>query len=185
MLIAMGEYLGHEYLPSIPQAGTIYGLLIGLAYGLLLIFAGNTALIGITNVTYSLAEDEELPQGYKKLNKKYGVPIWGLVTAAVAPIIIVLIVGANVEALAALYAIGVVGAVSLNLAGTTIQVHGMERITTGIGAIVMTTLFITLVFNKMEATIFASIVLVIGLSTRALQKFLVKRSHLKEHLAVA
>lgn len=168
MLVAMAEYL----VPG--NIGKIYGLTIGLIYGLLLIFAGNTALIDITNVTYALARDNELPVGYTKLNKKYGVPIWGLITAGIAPIITVLLIGAKVEALAALYAIGVVGAITLNLSGTTLQVSGKEKIITGFGAVIMGALFMTLAYNKMEATIFASLVLVIGLTARYFQKRFMK-----------
>lgn len=166
MLVAMGQYL----VAGTP--GRIYGAAIGIAYGLLLVFAGNTALIDITNVTYSLARDNELPSGFTKLNKKYGVPIWGLFLGGIMPILTVLIVGANVEALAALYAIGVVGAVSMNLIGTTIQVKGHERVVTGVGAVVMSCLFVTLAVTKMEATLFATFVLIIGLSARGLQKYL-------------
>ncbi len=168
MLVAMAEYLVHGRL------GQIYGLLIGLAYGLLLIFAGNTALIDITNVTYSLARDNELPEGFTRLNKKYGVPIWGLITAGVMPIIVIWIVGAEIEVLAALYAIGVVSAVSLNLAGTTLQVQGRERLVTGFGAVIMSILLVVLIFNKMEATFFAMIVVTIGLSARAVQKYFMR-----------
>jgi amino acid transporter len=171
MLVAMGNYL----FPGI--IGTLYGFAMGLVYGLLLIFAGNTALIDITNVTYALAKDKELPQGFTKLNKKYGVPIWGLIMAGVAPILTVLFVGANVEALAALYAIGVVGAIALNLTGTMIQVQGKERIIAGIGAVLMSSLFVTLIFTKMEATLFASSVLFLGLTVRAIQKNLAKKKH--------
>jgi amino acid transporter len=169
MLAAMGEYL----VPG--NLGVVYGALIGFAYGLLLMFAGNTALIDITNVTYALARDGELPGVFTKLNKKFGVPIAGLVTATIVPIIIVLIVGANIGALAALYAIGVASAVTLNLAGTTLQVVGKEKIITGIGAVMMGVLLVTLIVNKMEATIFAGIVLVIGLTARAIQKKLVAK----------
>jgi amino acid transporter len=164
MLVAIGEYL----VPG--TLGKVYGWAIGVAYGLLLIFAGNTALIDITNVTYALARDSELPKGYTKLNKKYGVPVWGLFTAGIMPIVTVLVVGSSIEALAALYAIGVVGAVTMNLAGTTLQVKGFERLITGFGAFIMSFLFVTLVVTKMEATLFASVVLVLGLTARALQK---------------
>jgi amino acid transporter len=164
MLVQMGQYL----LPG--TIGKFYGIAIGLGYGLLLIFAGNTALIDITNVTYALSKDEELPSVYKKLNKKYGVPIWGLFTGMLAPIVVVLIVGSNITVLASLYAIGVVGAVTLNLTGTAMQVKGVERVIAGGGAITMSLLFVTLVFTKMEATIFAVIVLIIGLTARAIQK---------------
>jgi amino acid transporter len=169
MLVRMGE----ELMPG--KAGKVYGLAIGLAYGLLLIFAGNTALIDITNVTYALGRDGELPAGFERLNKNYGVPIWGLVTAVIAPIIVVTFIGSNIATLAALYAIGVVGAVTLNLSGTFMQVKGGERVVVGIGALVMGVLFVTLVIVKMEATIFALIVLIIGLSVRALQKTFVSR----------
>lgn len=169
MLVVMARYV----FPG--QVGQVYGVLMGVIYGLLLIFAGNTALIGITNITYSLARDNELPIIFTIINKPYGVPIWGLVLACVAPIVTVLLVGANVEALAALYAIGVVGAVTLHLSGTFIAMQDRtEKIITGIGALVMGVLFITLVINKMEATLFACIVVVVGLMARQLQRYIMK-----------
>ncbi len=170
MLVAMGNFL----FPG--KIGYLYGAALGLVYGLLLIFAGNTALIDITNVTYALGKDKELPHGFTKLNKKYGVPIWGLITAGLAPMLIVLVVGANVEALAALYAIGVVGAIALNLTGTMLQVRGRERFIAGAGALLMSSLFVTLIFTKMEATLFAISVLIIGLTTRAIQKRMGKKA---------
>ena len=166
MLVIMAQYI----IPG--PIGHYYGILIGLIYGLLLIFAGNTALIGITNVSYSLARDNELPVFFTKLNIPFGVPIGGLILAGVAPILTVLLIGANVEALAALYAIGVVGAVTLNLSGTFITLSDRrEKLISGVGAVVMGALFITLIYNKMEATIFASVVVVIGLSARRIQKY--------------
>jgi len=184
MLVTMAKFI----FPG--TFGQIYGLLIGLIYGLLLIFAGNTALIDITNVTYALARDNELPKQFTILNDKYGVPIWGLITAGVAPILTVIFVGAKVEALAALYAIGVVGAVTLNLAGTALQVKGKERYISGFGAALMGILFITLALTKMEATFFAAGVLVVGLSARALQKRLLHKQvalieSKREHLELA
>jgi len=169
MLVAMGTYL----VPG--TLGKAYGWLIGIAYGLLLVFAGNTALIDITNVTYALARDDELPKGYTKLNEKHGVPIWGLFTAGFMPIATILVVGSSIEALAALYAIGVVGAVTMNLAGTSLQVKGGERVIAAFGAVIMSLLFATLVVTKMEATLFASVVLILGLSARAIQKKLSSR----------
>jgi amino acid transporter len=168
VLVAMGQFL----VPG--DIGRIYGGLIGLVYGLLLIFAGNTALIGITNICYVLARDNELPVIYTKLNRKYGVPIWGLITAAAAPILTVMLVGAKVEALASLYAIGVVGAIALNLSGMTLQVVGRERLITSFGAIFMGVLFVSLAFIKMEATFFALSVVVVGLIARAIQRYVMK-----------
>jgi len=169
ILVQMGTYLAGRY--SLPQTlGSIYGWLIGISYGLLLIFAGNTAIISITNLLFVLAKDGELPKVFTKLNKNFNVPIAGLIFAVVMPIIVILLVGSSVENLAALYAVGMVGAVTLSLIGATWQVKGNEKIITGLGAVVMVVLLLVLLFNKIQATLFACIILIIGLLTRTIQK---------------
>ena len=62
---------------------------------------------------YVMARDGELPDTFLLLNR-FGVPWVGLITATVLPVV-VLNIDDKVEGLAALYAIGVVGAIAINL----------------------------------------------------------------------
>ena len=63
-----------------------------------------------------LSRDKELPHAFSGLNR-FGMPVLPLVVGAVIPAVVVLLFP-DVEKLAGLYAIGVVGAISINL-GTT------------------------------------------------------------------
>ncbi|MGC4076063.1 MAG: amino acid permease [Rubrivivax sp.] len=82
--------------------------------GLLLLSAANTAIGGIIAVLYLLSRDSELPTIFQLLNR-FGVPWLPAILAFLVPAL-VLVTTHEVEHLAALYAIGVVGAVAINVA---------------------------------------------------------------------
>ena len=81
--------------------------------GLLLLSATNTALTDMISVQYLMVRDGELPQFLVKLNR-FGVPWMPAVIAAGVPIL-VLLISHDLTSLAALYAIGVIGAVAINV----------------------------------------------------------------------
>ena len=81
--------------------------------GLLLLSATNTALTDMISVQYLMARDGELPQFLVKLNR-FGVPWIPALIAAGVPTL-VLIISHDLTSLAALYAIGVIGAVAINV----------------------------------------------------------------------
>ena len=81
--------------------------------GLLLLSAGNTAITDMISIQYLMARDGELPQPLVRLNR-FGVPWMPAIIAASIPIL-VLLVSHDLDALAALYAIGVIGAVAINI----------------------------------------------------------------------
>lgn len=85
-----------------------------IVFGLLLLSASNTAIMAMVSVLYSMGQDKEVPQRFTRLNYS-GVPSTGLVVAALAPIVLLLVVGSSVQVLAELYAVGVVGAIAINL----------------------------------------------------------------------
>ena len=68
-------------------------------------------------VIYMMAQDGEMPPQFARLNS-HGVPRIPLIAAVAIPILI-LAVSRRFEALAGLYAIGVVGAISVNLGACT------------------------------------------------------------------
>ncbi len=80
--------------------------------GLLLLSATNTAVNGLMSVTYVMSRDGELPQFFQKLNS-LGAPWIGAIVAAAAPSLVLLFYH-DLTTLSHLYAIGIVGAVSIN-----------------------------------------------------------------------
>lgn len=153
-----------------------YGKVIAIALGLLLLSACNTAIMGLISILFLMSKDKELPPIFGSLNR-YGMPWFGLLVAVLAPIF-VLVAEHNVVRLAALYAIGVVGAIAINLGAcctnSNIGIKKGERIILSVAAIIMIFVEVTIIFEKHNAVIFAVTVLAIGLSARAIGKWIEK-----------
>jgi nucleotide-binding universal stress UspA family protein/L-asparagine transporter-like permease len=145
-----------------------FGVVMGLTMGLLLLSAVNTSIVAMVALLYSLAQDEELPPVFKLLNG-FGVPWVPLIVAVVLPILI-LDLAPGLEALASLYAIGVVGAITLNLASTsTARGLGMpmgSRALMMFTAVLMGAIWITIAATKLHALVFVCLVCGIGLFIR-------------------
>ncbi|MBI4549278.1 MAG: amino acid permease [Ignavibacteriae bacterium] len=160
----MLRFLGEHYV------GEWFGWVIGLALGLLLLSAGNTAMNDLVNIQFLMAVDKELPQPLRLLNR-YGMPIIPLVIATAAPVIILLIVH-DVLILAHLYAIGVVGAILINIGSTaTDNSLGLKkkiRFMMMVSAVVLFFVEISIAIEKPDAALFAGVVLFVGLSARRL-----------------
>ncbi len=138
-------------------------------FGLLLFSAANTAIGDMVSIQYLMSRDKELPGFFTSLNK-YGMPWVGLVTATVLPTIVLLIVGSDTEMLADLYAIGVVGAITINMiaCGSNKQLDLVvwERIVLlCVGAIVCF-IELSIAYDKPKALMFAMSVVGIGLTGR-------------------
>src|SRR3954465_11391317 len=139
--------------------------------GLLLLSASNTAFNGLMSIVYVMSRDGEMPQSFQVLNG-FGAPVVGAIIAAGAPAL-VLLFAHDLETLASLYAIGVVGAVAMDsiLGALHPRMRKWYRKT----AIFLLGLFligvwITLAFTKLPALIFVSIVLAVGLTLRGLTR---------------
>ncbi|HVS71944.1 MAG TPA: amino acid permease [Phycisphaerae bacterium] len=152
--------------------GPWFGIICGIVFGLLLLSAVNTVIGGMLSVCYVMARDSELPRFFNRLNL-FGVPWYGLLPAVFVPCLLLLMFH-SLDALADLYAIGVVGAIAINLSCCTINtklpVRTIERIFIGAIAAVMIGIELTLAWQKIPALIFVSIILVIGLSARFFTK---------------
>ncbi|HZL33863.1 MAG TPA: APC family permease [Tepidisphaeraceae bacterium] len=151
--------------------------------GLLLLSAGNTAVNGLMSIVYVVSRDQELPTVFQRVNR-FGAPWVAAILAAGVPILI-LIISHNVERLADLYAIGVVGAVAINitLCATHPRLRRLYRkIPMGLLGLVLLSIWITLAFTKVHALIFVSIVMAVGLTARALTKWLQRRQGEKPSL---
>ncbi|HTL70017.1 MAG TPA: APC family permease [Candidatus Eisenbacteria bacterium] len=159
MIRAIGEY----------YVGPWYGKLIGVLMSLLLLSACNTAIMGLISIKFLMAKDKELPSVFASLNR-YGMPWFGLLVAVVVPVV-VLGFERDIQGLAALYAIGVVGAIAINLGAcctnAEIDLRLNERVVLGVAAAIMAVVEITIIFEKHQAVIFASTVLFIGLAARS------------------
>ena len=152
--------------------GRGFSVLAGLVFGALLISAVNTAVGGMISIQYVMARDAELPHFFGKLNK-FGVPWAALVVGVTIPSIILLWTG-DLDLLADLYAIGVVGAITINLgsctANMTLSIRWLERVGLGLIAAVLLAVEVTLAFNKLPALLFAASVVGLGLGARFFTK---------------
>ncbi len=149
--------------------GSWFATISSFFFGLLLLSASNTAIGGMVSVQYLLSRDKELPSHFTQLNR-FGVPWVGLVTATAIPAVVLLIVGADTEMLAGLYAIGVVGAITINLlvCGSNFQLElkKWERtVLLAVGALILA-IEATIAFEKPSALLFAGLILGAGLVAR-------------------
>lgn len=152
-----------------PHVGDIFGWVTGLVFFLLLMSAVNTAIVALIGLLYMLARDGELPKPFLKLNR-YGVPLIPLVVAATLPCVVLLFSGNSLEALAGLYAIGVVSAITLNLGScatnSKLPVHWYERALMAGTFVVVGAVAVTLAKTKPDALFFVLSILVVGLGMR-------------------
>ncbi|MGI8435689.1 MAG: amino acid permease [Chthoniobacterales bacterium] len=152
-----------------PAAGQIFGAIVGLVFFLLLLSAANTAIIALIGLMFMMAQDREMPDSFNRLST-YGVPFWPLAISVLLPII-VLVSAADFEALAGLYAIGVVGAIVLNLGSCTfnkaLPLKFYERGLFAVTFLILLAVELTLAHEKHDALFFVMCVLIIGLTLRA------------------
>jgi nucleotide-binding universal stress UspA family protein len=118
---------------------------------------------------YMTARDGEMPPQFKRLNR-HGVPLYPLLIAVGLPVV-VLLTATSFEGLAGLYAIGVVGAITVNLGSCTfnraIGFTWYDRALFGVTFTILFCVEITLAQTKHEALFFVVCVLGIGLALRA------------------
>lgn len=149
--------------------GHVLSIIVGIVFGLLLLSAVNTAIVALIGVVYMMAQDGEMPRQLAKLNP-HGVPFLPLIAAVGIPII-VLAVTKDFEALAGLYAIGVVGAIAVNLGSCTFNkrlgLHWFQRLIMGITFLILVAVELTIAKTKPEALFFAICVLGAGYLLRA------------------
>jgi amino acid transporter/nucleotide-binding universal stress UspA family protein len=148
--------------------GDTFAKVSSVVFGLLLLSAVNTALADLVSIQFMLSRDKELPHVFSGLNR-FGMPVLPLAIAAIVPAAVVLIFP-DVTALSGLYAIGVVGAIAINLGTTstnlTLALRKSERVLMLVLTLVMIAIEATICVVKPEARGFALIVLVAGLAGR-------------------
>ena len=149
--------------------GQAFGWVVGIVFLLLLLSAANTAIVAMIGLLYMTARDGEMPPHFKRLNR-HGVPLYPLLIAVGLPVI-VLMTATSFQSLAGLYAIGVVGAITVNLGSCTfnraIGFTWYDRVLFGITFTILFCVEITLARTKPDALFFVVCVLGIGLALRA------------------
>ena len=155
-----------------PFLGHIAAWTVSIIFGVLLLSAVNTAIVALSGISFLMARDQEMPPIFAKLNS-FGVPNAGLFFAVLIPASLVLLVS-DMSGLADLYAVGVVGAIAVNLGATStdrkLQLKTSERAIMFVTFLMMAVIEISLFIDKPNARIFAFTVLAIGLILRGLAK---------------
>jgi amino acid transporter len=163
--------------------GNIGEFAVRIIGGVLLLSATNTAITDMVSIQYLMARDGELPQVLAKLNR-FGVPWIPAMIASFVPVVILLI-SHDLDSLADLYAIGVVGAVAINV--TLCAIHPRLRkfyrkIPMGFLGLVLLTIWVSVAVVKTHALIFVSIVMVVGLTARQINKWYSRRKGVRPSL---
>jgi amino acid transporter len=152
-----------------PAFGQVFGWFVGIAFALLLFSAVNTAVAAMIGLMFMMSNDDEMPRNFTRLNR-HGVPRIPLIVAVALPAL-VLIISPGLEALAGLYAIGVVGAIAVNLGSCafnrSLPMGWPSRLAMGGTFLLLCAVWFTLAHTKPDALFFVTIVVMTGLGLRA------------------
>ena len=166
MLRFLAEHYGAVTIA--PGFGTAFGVVVGIIFGLLLFSAVNTAVVALIGVVFMMAQDGEMPRQLARLNR-HGVPKLPLIAGVAFPII-VLVLTEDFNALAGLYAVGVVGAIAVNLGSCSfnreLSLGWFQRFIMVSTFLVLFAVEVTIAKTKPDALFFACTVLGIGLTLR-------------------
>jgi amino acid transporter len=167
----MLRFIGEQFAAATfsPAIGNLFGWIVGIVFFLLLLSAANTAIVAIIGLLYMMSRDREMPRQFRLLNP-HGVPIYPLLIALGLPAVVLLFVP-NFTALAGLYAIGVVGAITVNVGSCafnrSVGFTWYDRILFGLTFCILFLVEITLAHTKPDALFFVVVVLGAGLALRA------------------
>ena len=167
----MLRFIGEQFATATfsPAIGNFFGWIVGIVFFLLLLSAANTAIVAIIGLLYMMSRDREMPRQFRRLNR-HGVPIYPLLIALGLPTVVLLFV-ANFTALAGLYAIGVVGAIAVNVGSCTfnrtVGFTWYDRVLFGVTFCILFFVELTLAHTKPDALFFVVVVLGAGLALRA------------------
>ena len=162
-----------------PMVGRAFGILTAVIVGLLLLSAVNTAIVALIGLLYLLARDGEMPKAFGRLNP-YGVPWIPVIIATAIPLVVVAVAAKSQGQsqgqihLMELYAIGVVGAITVNLGSCVFNPHlGLvwkERVIMGFTGVILLAVELTLAKTKPNALFFIICILLIGFALRAISQ---------------
>jgi nucleotide-binding universal stress UspA family protein len=191
MLRFLGEHYGQMTVG--PTFSHIFGVAVGMVVGLLLLSAVNTAVAALIGLLYMMARDGEMPSHFARLNP-HGVPKVPLVIAVLLPTAIVFFANfadRPMESLAGLYAIGVVGAITLNLGSCTFNkklgLNWRERGLLLTTFLILIPIELTIAKTKHDALFFVCCVVGVGLGLRsyAQRRAGLRTVTVSEHLAAS
>jgi amino acid transporter len=151
-----------------------FALIVSVVVGGLLLSATNTAIVALVSVLYLMAKDDELPKPFATINR-FGVPWILMLIAILAPILVLDIQGKDaLHGLAVLYAVGVVGAIAVNLGSCVFNFRlpmvKRERVLMGVTFVIVLAIEITILVTNWKAAVFAVVVLGLGFLARGLHK---------------
>ena len=156
---SMLRYMGEVFV------GPWFGWVVSIVFGLLLLSATNTAIVGTVSVLFVMARDQELPWLFANLNR-FGVPWLPLLVAWILPMLVLDAIS-DLQGLAALYAIGVVGAITVFLGSSgfnfKLPMKHWERALLIASSVVLAGVWVTIGITKPHALVFALLVVGIGL----------------------
>jgi len=167
----MLRFIGEQFATATfsPMIGNLFGWIVGIVFFLLLLSAANTAIVAMIGLLYMMSRDREMPREFRRLNR-HGVPIYPLLIGLGVPTLVLLLV-ANFTALAGLYAIGVVGAITVNVGSCafnrTVGFTWYDRVLFGVTFCILFLVELTLAHTKPDALFFVVVILGAGLALRA------------------
>src|SRR5260370_15811701 len=167
----MLRFIGEQFATATfsPAIGNLFGWIVGIVFFLLLLSAANTAIVAMIGLLYMMSRDREMPRQFRQLNR-HGVPKWPLLIATGLPVVVLLFAG-NFTALAGLYAIGVVGAITVNVGSCafnrTVGFTWYDRLLFGVTFCILFFVELTLAHTKLDALQFVVAILVAGLALLA------------------
>ena len=144
--------------------------------GLLLLSATNTAIGALMGLLYIMSRDSELPRLLQKLNS-FGAPWIAAIVATLVPIVVLSFVS-DVEGLSHLYAIGIVGAVTINCVICAFHPRLRRFYRKGpmlLIGLLLGTIWVTIAIDKLHALYFVGIILVAGFTLRFITHWLARR----------
>ncbi len=169
---AMLRYMAEVFAGSLIGAtlGHFFSLIISVVITLLLLSAVNTAMIALISLLFIMSRDGEMPDIFQKLNR-FGVPTYPTLASFLLPIFVLLLIS-DILGLASLYAIGFVGAITVNLGATStnpvLSLKPWNRVFMFATFVVMLLIETTLFIDKPHARTFVLSILGLGLLMRAL-----------------
>lgn len=168
MLRYMGEVFAGEFVT--PHLAVVFGLVISVVFGALLLSAVNTSIVALNSLLYVMSRDGQLPALFQKMNY-YGVPLVPLFIAAAAPAVVLFFVN-DLISLANLYAVGFVGAIATNLGSTSTDFHlrisSSARIFMFCTFLFMAAIEVTLFIEKNDARAYVIAIMATGLLLRSM-----------------
>jgi amino acid transporter/nucleotide-binding universal stress UspA family protein len=167
MLRYMGQYFVSHFWGGQAE-GYLFGTLVSLVFGVLLLSAVNTAMVALISLLFVMSRDGEMPEAFQSLTP-FGVPRYPLLIAIVAVVTILFFVH-DVAALANLYAVGFVGAIATHLAvvaaDQTLPLTKKERYVMWFTCLILIAIEVTLFITKPGARRFVISFVAVGLLSR-------------------